>query len=127
MAEAFKEGGWGMFPVLVFGILFLGSAIWYAANPERKRLLLSGVMAFVTLGAGFLGFFTGVIATFNGASQMPNAMNVAMIGVAESLNNVCFALVWFVMCGLVVAVGAFRAGRQKSEPAPIGAPVEARG
>jgi hypothetical protein len=127
MAEAFKLGGWGMYPTLVFGILFLGSAIWYAVSPERRRLLLPGVMSLVTLGSGFLGFFTGLIATANGAAEMPNAANVAMIGFAESLHNVCFALTWFVLSGLVLAVGAFRAGRQKPEPAHAGTPVEARG
>ena len=127
MAEAFRLGGWGMYPTLFFGVLFLGTAIWYAVNPERRRLLLPGVMSIVTMAAGSLGFFTGVLTTLNAAGELPNGVQIAMIGVAESLNNLCFALAWVVMSGLVVAVGAFRAGRQSPEPANAATPATARG
>lgn len=125
MAEAFRLGGWGMYPILVFGVLFIGATLWYAVNPERKRLLLPGVMGLVTMTSAMLGFFTGVLKTLDGAANMPNSIQVAMIGVSESLNDLCFGFVWLVMGGLVVAAGAFRAGRQKPEPSESRAPVVA--
>jgi hypothetical protein len=127
VGEAFKLGGWGMYPVLVFGILLLGASIWYAVTPERKRLLLPAVLGIVTFSAGLLGFLTGVMVSLTYAAENADMAKFVAVGTAESLNNVGFALAWIVMSGLVVAVGAFRAGRQKPEPAKAAQPVEAHG
>lgn len=112
ISEAFRLGGWGMYPTLVFGALLLGSAIWYAMNPERRRLLLPAVMAFVTFSSGMLGFLTGVMVSLTSAAETPTIAKFVALGTAESLQNVCFALAWNVLAGLVVAVGAWRSTRQ---------------
>ncbi len=112
ISEAFKMGGWGMYPTLVFGALLLGSAIWYAMTPERRRLLLPCVLAFVTFSSGMLGFLTGVMVSLNSAAELPDMMKFVALGTAESLHNVCFALAWNVLAGVVVAVGAWRSVRQ---------------
>ena len=75
MAEAFKNGGWGMYPVLVLGILFLGSTIWYAMSPERRRLLVPGVLGLVTLMSGVLGFLTGVMTSLMYAADQSEMLN----------------------------------------------------
>lgn len=119
ISEAFTLGGWGMYPTLVFGALLLGSAVWYLMNPERKRLLLPAVLAFVTLSAGMLGFLTGVMVSLTYAADHADMMKYVALGTAESLNNVCFALAWNILSGLVIAVGAWRSTRQTPGNEPI--------
>lgn len=126
ISEAFTLGGWGMYPTLVFGALLLGSAVWYAVTPERKRLLLPAVLALVTFSSGLLGFLTGVMVSLTGAAEMPNITKFVALGTAESLNNVCFALAWNVLAGLVVAVGAWRSLRQTPSPEGAAKLVEAQ-
>jgi len=129
MGEAFKLGGFGMYPTLFFGIVFLGAALGYARNPGKGRLVLPGVLGFLTLTAGFLGFFIGMITTLTYAAGDP-AMNleqlvrVVAMGTSESLHNVCLALALNVMGGIVLAVGAYRRGQQKPEVTRAAAPVE---
>jgi len=126
ISEAFTLGGWGMYPTLVFGALTLGAAIWYAMTPERKRLLLPAVLAFVTLSAGILGFLTGVMVSLTGAADTANIMKFVALGTAESLHNVCFALAWTILSGLVVAVGAWRSTRQPPAPERVAKLADAR-
>jgi len=125
MGEAFRQGGWGMYPTLFFGIVFLGAAIGYARSPGKGRLLLPTVLGVITFTAGALGFFTGLLHTLMHAIEQPNMAEIIAQGTAESLNNVCFALVWNVLGGCVIAIGAYRRGRMKPEAAAIGAPVDA--
>jgi len=125
VGEAFRLGGWGMYPVLVFGILFLGSAIWYAVNPDRRRLLLPAVLSLVTLSSGMLGTLTGIMVSLNAAAESPDMWKLVALGTSESMNNLGFAFAWIVMSGLVVAVGAFRASRQKPEAQKASKAVEA--
>jgi hypothetical protein len=126
ISEAFTLGGWGMYPVLVLGALMLGSAIWYAMNPERKRLLVPFVLAFVTFCAGTLGFLTGVMVSISHAAETSTMMKFVALGAAEALNCLTFALAWNVLAGLVVAVGAFRATRQTPNAEQAPALAEAR-
>lgn len=126
ISEAFTLGGWGMYPTLVFGALLLGSAIWYAVNPERRRLLLPVVMAFVTFSSGMLGFLTGVIVSLTSAADTSTILKFVALGTAESLHNICFALAWNVLAGLVVAVGAWRSTRQTPSAERVPALVEAQ-
>ena len=126
ISEAFTLGGWGMYPTLVFGVLLLGSAVWYLVNPERKRLLLPAVLAFVTLSSGMLGFLTGVMVSLTHAADQAEIMKFVALGTAESLNNVTFALAWSVLSGLVVAIGAWRSTRQTPGAEPVVKLAEAR-
>jgi hypothetical protein len=46
MLQHFREGGWGMFPTLGFGLLMLAVAARYALRPERRFVpLLLGALA----------------------------------------------------------------------------------
>ncbi|MDI1481600.1 hypothetical protein [Polyangium sp. y55x31] len=138
MGEAFRLGGFGMYPTLFFGIILFGAAIGYARNPGKGRLLLPAVLAILTLTAGFLGFFTGIITTLSYAASevvdpaarafdLDQFVRVVAMGTAESLHNVCLALAMNVIGGIVVAVGAYRRGRMKPEVTKVGAPVAANG
>ena len=110
--EAFHMGGWGMYPTLIFGLLMIGVAFWYAVRPERRfvPLLVScGLMTFVS---GCLGFFTGVVKSLTALGQVPaDSRYISLIGVAESLTNMVFAFVLIMLAMLAISVGAWRLAR----------------
>jgi len=109
MMEHFREGGWGMFPTLGFGLLMLAVAVRYATRPERRYVPLLLGTGVLTLSSGALGFVTGLITTFRYIGQVgPDRRYLAIIGIGESLENVAFALVFAVLASLIASVGAWR-------------------
>jgi hypothetical protein len=112
MMQFFREGGWGMFPTLAFGLLLLLVAARYALRPERRYVPLLLGLGTVTLASGALGFVTGLMATFRYIGGVPASERyVALIGVGESLSNVAFALGFVVLAAVAGSVGAWRIAR----------------
>lgn len=119
MVQLFREGGWGMFPTLVFGLLMLWVAGRYALRPERRLVPLLLGLGTVTLASGALGFVTGLMATFRYIGGVPPGERyIALIGVGESLVNVAFALAFVVLAAVAASVGAWRIAREGLAPAP---------
>jgi hypothetical protein len=116
--DRFHDGGWGMYPTLVFGLLLLGVAGKYATSPERRYVPLLVALNMATLVSGALGFVSGVIVTAHavsgpGAESLPP--NISFLGVSEALGNVAFALL-LVMVGTVAStVGAWKLSRLAPE------------
>ncbi|UJR86464.1 hypothetical protein [Sandaracinus amylolyticus] len=107
MLEAFRLGGWGMFPTLVFGLLAIAASLRYAVRPDSRFVPLLVSSALLTLAAGSLGFVTGLIATSTYIADAPDH-RVWLIGLGESLHNLALALI-LVGSGLVATtVGALR-------------------
>src|SRR5215471_7531410 len=87
MWEAFRNGGWGMFPTLIFGLVFVGVALRYASTPRRALLTPLTVLAALTLSAGALGFVTGFIKSVGAVTKMPEPNPLlALIGAGEAAN-----------------------------------------
>lgn len=119
MIEAFKMGGFGMYPTLVFGLLMVAASIRYAISPERRFVPLQITLGILTLMAGALGFVTGTIKSFLAMGEVPpDSRWIWMLGLGESLNNVGLALALIVIGTLAATVGAFRLARMMPlEPA----------
>ncbi len=112
MLTLFREGGWGMFPTLVFGVLMLLAAARYALKPERRVVPLLLALGVLTLSSGALGFVTGLMATFRYITGVPASERwIALVGVGESLVNVAFALCFLVLASIAASVGALRGAR----------------
>lgn len=110
MLNAFREGGWGMWPTLGFGLLMVGASLRYAVRPDRRFVPLLISTGLMTMVSGALGFVTGLIATSTHVAGIADK-SVWLVGLGESLNNVGLALA-LVACGLVaVMLGAFRVAR----------------
>jgi hypothetical protein len=119
--EHFRDGGWGMFPTVLFGLLMLGVAVRYAINPQRRLVPLLLGLGVLTLTCGGLGFVSGVITTFHfvAISDIPGDKQgaIAMQGVSESLNNVAFALSFLTLAAASACYGAWTLAR-RVEPSP---------
>jgi hypothetical protein len=111
--ERFRDGGWGMYPTLVLGILLLGVAVKYASSPDSRYLPLLVALNVATLASGALGFVTGVIVTANAISSagMTEPTNISFVGVGEALNNVAFALLLVMVATMAATVGAWKLSR----------------
>jgi hypothetical protein len=111
MGEAFHQGGWGMYPTSVIGILLVGAAIRFAWQPDRSRLGLIIWMQVLTLLVGGLGFFAGMIKTATHADETTTPTSTLIQGFGESLNNVALAVALVVMAGIAGALGLVRGRR----------------
>jgi hypothetical protein len=109
MGEAFRLGGWGMYPTAIAGLVLVFTAIKYAVAPDPKRRALVHALAVLVFLAASLGFTAGVIHTLLGAAeQTTDAGNVIAQGVGESLENIGLGLSLLVMAGIATAIGTAR-------------------
>lgn len=113
MLEAFKLGGWGMFPTLICGVLTVAVSVRYAVKPEKRFVPLLISTNVMTLVAGTLGFVTGLIATatYIGGVKTEEVPLITVIGAGESLHNIALALVLMMLAAIAATVGAFRTSR----------------
>ena len=112
MLEAFKNGGWGMIPTAVFGVLMVAASLKYAMTPERRQVPLLLSLGVLTIAAGGLGFVTGLIKSAEAVGSMPHDNQVIwVVGMGESLNNVALALGLVVLGSISASVGALRIAR----------------
>jgi hypothetical protein len=126
LVHHFREGGWGMFPTLVFGLLLLGVAVKYAVSPEKRFVPLLTGLGVLTLASGALGFVTGLITTCTAIgggrfSDMPD-VRISIVGFGESLNDFAFALIFIVLAAIAGSFGAWRLSSELSssgKPAPV--------
>lgn len=118
MVEAFKMGGWGMYPTLVFGLLMLAASVRYAISPERRFVPLQISLGVLTLMAGTLGFVTGMIKSFGAIGEVPPDQRwIWLLGAGEALNCVGLALVLSILAALAASAGAFRLARGAEDDA----------
>ena len=116
--EAFRLGGWGMYPTLIFGLLTVAAAVRYAYSPERRFVPLQLSLGILTLGSGGLGFVTGLIASFQYIERVePDRRWIWMLGVGESLHNMALALGLLTVGAIAASVGAYRISRDRSAAA----------
>jgi hypothetical protein len=107
MSEAFRLGGWGMFPTAFAGLILVVCSWRFAMSGQRARLGLVKWLYVLTGLAGTLGFVTGMIKTFIAAGQLPpeDSVRIAMIGLGESAHNLGLALAMMILATIGVAVG----------------------
>jgi hypothetical protein len=110
----FRDGGWGMFPTLLFGLLLLAAAGKYAVDPHRRYVPLLVALNVLTLACGALGFASGVIVTAGALDAVKEPTNISFLGVGESMNNIAFALVFVAMGALGLTLGAWKIARDPS-------------
>ncbi len=106
----FVNGGFGMYPVSLFGLFLIAAAILYVMRPQQKTARLALLFGGLTFAAGLLGAVVGMCNTFHYLPQVAHAdqLEVAALGCEESLHNVVLALMLVVLGGLIASVGTQR-------------------
>ena len=118
--EYFRDGGWGMYPTLVCGLVLLAAALKYALRPERRFVPLLVALNLLTLSAGALGFVSGVITTARHLDEVRETQSalVAFLGIGESLNNVGMALMFVTAGAIAVTLGTWKIAFQRPAMTP---------
>ena len=116
MGEAFRIGGWGMYPTTIIGLILLATAVLYARQPTARRLRIIANLRLLTMLSGALGFTAGVINAFTHVPEAsPDAVRTAIIGVGESLTNIGAALFVLVIATILTTLGAARTAADDAE------------
>jgi len=110
MSEAFRLGGWGMYPTTLAGIILILSAWRFAWQPARARLAFVKWLGVLVALTSVLGFVTGCIKTFLAAGQLAgnDAIGVVITGIGESASNLGLGLCVLVLATIGIVVGHAR-------------------
>ena len=113
MVEFFKEGGWCMWSILVFGLVTIAAAIRFAARPERQQMGFVGAMGMTTVLATVHGTWTDFGAVFNALSDdkiVPDAHLTRTMweGFKEATRPGAFGGALLTLACLLFAVGLLR-------------------
>lgn len=116
MGEAFHQGGFGMIPTSIFGLLLVVASIRYAMSPERRFVPLQVSLGIMTLASGGFGCVTGLIKCLTHLGGVPaDARFIWLIGLGESLCNVALALGVVTVAAIAASVGAYRISTRANE------------
>jgi uncharacterized membrane protein len=117
--DRFKDGGWGMYPTLVFGLVLLATSVRFAQSSERRLVPLLVVLNWLTLTSGALGFLTGLVVTARALAGpgIEETTRIAFEGFSESLYNMVFALLFAMIAALAATLGAWKIARARDAAA----------
>jgi hypothetical protein len=112
-SEFMHEGGWGMYPILLIGIVALASATRYAIRPERLCLRFVAVLWVTLLTAVVHATVTDVAAVFRyfeDPVRAPDNQIVRMLfmGLKESTRPAALGGIFLTLVPLLAAVGIYR-------------------
>jgi hypothetical protein len=119
LSDFFREGGWGMWPVLVFGMVTIGAAGRFAWKPELKQLGFLGAMALTTIGATFNATWTDVAAVLHYLTERAPLPDVEfrtslVAGLMESTRPGALGGILLTLACMLLAVGALRTNRSEA-------------
>src|SRR5262245_45478233 len=123
MGEAFRLGGWGMYPTLIIGLLLVGAAARFAWQPDRHRLVLVIWMQVLTMLFGTFGFVSGMIKAALSVEDPSSPTNAMLHGFGEALPNVGLALGLVITASIVAAFGLARRTRRARNDATLMDPL----
>lgn len=110
----YESGGWGMYPTTLFGFFLVASGVLLMLRPEKRFVPLVGGLGVLTFASGVLGTAVGFIKTFRYVAELvprEEQLEIALVGMSESLNNLVLALLIIVITALLWTVGAIRSSR----------------
>ncbi len=110
MLNMFREGGWGMIPTAICGLLLLAVAIRGAISPSEGSLPRQISLGVLTLTFGGLGFVTGLMKSVSFIQEVGEDKRwIWLVGLGESLNNLVLALGLVALAAIVTSVAMVRA------------------
>ena len=111
--EFMLEGGWGMWPVLLLGLVTLASAARYMARPERFCLPFIAALWLTLVVAVAHATVTDVAAVFRYLEEPARApdgqvVRMLMMGLKESTRPAALGGIFLTLAPLFVAGGSYR-------------------
>ncbi len=120
LLDAFREGGWGMWPVLIFGMVTLGAAARYARRPGIAQLRFIAAMWLTTLVTALHATWTcfaAVMRYLEDPARVPDAevTRTLFVGLKESTRPGTLAGLLLSLSCMLVAIGLHRAQREEEK------------
>jgi hypothetical protein len=118
MRDFFVEGGWAMYPVLILGLVLLGSTARFAIDLEPVRLrfitALSLALA-VFIAAGLVINTAAVFFYLQSEERVPDAMYLRILaeGLKEASRPANLGLPLLGLGLIFVSIGFYRSGRRE--------------
>ncbi len=115
MVRFFIEGGWGMYPVLVMGLMTVWASARYALDTEPTRLRFIAAIALallVTMAHATWTCFAAVFAYLQQAPGEPSARTL-MTGLMESTRPATLGGALLTISLILVALGAYRSSQRE--------------
>ncbi len=115
MVRFFVEGGWGMYPVLVMGLMLVWASIRYAIDNEPPRLRFIGALALALAVTMVHATWTCFAAVFQYLQQTPSEpfAKTLMTGLMESTRPATLGGALLAIALILVAVGAYRSSQRE--------------
>jgi hypothetical protein len=118
MRDFFMEGGWAMYPVLILGLVLLGSTARYAFDLEtvRLRFIAALSLALVAFIASGLVINTAMVFWYlQSPERVPDAQYLRILaeGLKEASRPANLGLPMLGLALILVSVGFYRSGRRE--------------
>ncbi len=115
MVRFFIEGGWGMYPVLILGLVLVWAGVRYAADMEPVRLRFIIAVAVALVVTMVHATWTCFAAVFHYLQQSPKEpfAQTLMTGLMESTRPATLGGALLTLALILVAVGAYRSTQRE--------------
>jgi hypothetical protein len=119
--EFMREGGWGMWPILLIGLVTLASATRYAIRPERLCVRFVAALWLTLLVAVVHATTTDLAAVFRyfedeGRAPDSQITRLLLVGLKESTRPAALGGIFLTLAPLLVAVGIYREAMPRRTP-----------
>ncbi|AKT42581.1 hypothetical protein [Chondromyces crocatus] len=113
MIQAFVEGGWAMWPLLVFGMVTIGAAGRFAHRPQLAQLRFIGAMSLLTFVTTFHATWLAISAVLSYLSKLEDVasdqlVKILFTGLMESTRAGGLGGLLLIVTLLLVAIGTLR-------------------
>jgi hypothetical protein len=115
MMEFFVEGGWGMFPVLVMGLLLVGAGVRFAIHGQPIRLWFIATLALTLLVTVAHATWTCLAAVLRFLETVEPAQfrHTLLVGLRESTHPATLGGALLSLSLVLVTLGIYRAGQRE--------------
>jgi hypothetical protein len=108
-----RDGGFGIWIVIVFGLICLGDAILIARRADERKLAFLRAMSLAVVGASLSGFTAGVAMAIRGTSRIspehhPDWPLLVLKGCGEALSIVVMGSTLLALAWFIAAIGVRR-------------------
>ena len=106
--QSFQEGGFGMWFILVFGVLAVVGAARFAWRGDHRLLGFIRWMLFTTASSSALGFVAAMMAVFQylvGKAKPDELVLILFTGTREALTTLALGLLMMTFTCLLLAIG----------------------